>query len=497
MNILFVNPPFKAEYGKFSREARSPMITNSGVIYYPLWLLYAAGVCKEDGCDIDFLDAPAKRMNKESSIEWIKEKNKKYDLIVIDTSTPSIYSDVDFGGILKEIFEDSFVLLVGTHPTALPEETLKLDERIDGVAVGEFDFIVRDLARAIKNNEDLKAVNGIVYKNQNKEFIKTKPMKPIEDLDKIPFASKLIKEYLDPKDYFFAASEYPEIQIFTGRGCMCRCYFCVYPQVMHGHQYRSRSAENVVEEFEYIVKEMPQVKEIVIEDDTFTIDTKRVRKICNLLIEKGINKKIKWLCNARVSLDYETMVLMKKAGCKLLIAGIENGNQQMLNNMKKGTTIKQIEKYVKDAKKAKLLVHACYMVGTKGETRENMENTLKFAIHLNTDTAQFYVLHPYPGTEAYDYAVKMGYLEDKKYSEYLKEDGTDNCVLHIEDISSQELVDFCDYARKKYYLRLRYIFHKIGQSLTNKDELIRNFKGFKNIAPKLFGRKGKDIKNVR
>ncbi len=497
MNILFVNPPFKAEYGKFSREARSPMITNSGVIYYPLWLLYAAGVCKEAGNNIYFLDAPAKKMTHENAFQWIEEKKVELNLIVINTSTPSIYNDAKFAGDLKDKYPKAFVLLVGTHPTALPEETLDLDKRVDGVAIGEFDYIVRDLAKNLEENKDINEVNGIVYRNVEGKYIRTKAMMPVEDLDKIPFAAKLINEYLDPKDYFFAASEYPEIQIFTGRGCLCRCYFCVYPQVMHGHRYRARSAENVVEEFEYIVNEMPSIKEIVIEDDTFTIDTKRVRKICELLIEKGINKKIKWLCNARVNLDYETMVLMKKAGCKLLIAGIENGNQEMLNNMKKGTTVKQIERYVKDAKKAKLLVHACYMVGTKGETRETMANTLKFAIKLNTDTAQFYVLHPYPGTEAYNYAVKMGYLEDKKYSEYLKEDGTDNCVLHIDDITSQELVDFCDYARKKYYLRPKYILHKIGQSLTNKDELVRNFKGFKNIAPKLFGRKGKDIKNVK
>ena len=123
---------------------------------------------------------------------------------------------------------------------------------------------------------------------------------------------------------------------------------------MHGHVYRTRSAENVVAEFEYIVNELPDVKEVVIEDDTFTINKERTQKICRMLIEKGINKKIKWLCNARVNLDYETMGLMKKAGCKLIIPGIENGTQEMLNNMKKGTTIKQIEEYIKKAKKAKL-----------------------------------------------------------------------------------------------------------------------------------------------
>lgn len=159
--------------------------------------------------------------------------------------------------------------------------------------------------------------------------------------------------------------------------------------------------------------------------------------------------------------------------------------------MKKGTTIKQIEEYVKNAKKAKLLIHACYMVGNKGETKETMESTLKFAIKLNTDTAQFYTLHPYPGTEAYNWALKNGYLINKNFENWIKENGTHNCVINLENISSKELVDFCDYARKKYYLRPKYILKKLGQSLTCWDELVRNVKGFFNIAPKLFKRKSR------
>lgn len=485
MNILFINPPFKAEYGKFSREARSPMITNSGVIYYPLWLLYSAGVCQKDGFNIDVLDAPAKKMSHEKAFEWIKLKNKNYDLIVLDTSTPSIYNDCKFGGDLKDIYPEAFVMLVGTHPTALPYETMELDKRIDGLALGEFDYIVRDTARALKNGTDLKEVKGLVYKKDDK-IVKNPLMDPITDLDEIPFAAELIKQFLDPRDYFFAASAYPEVQMFTGRGCPARCYFCVYPQTMHGHKYRVRSAENVVAEFEYIANNLPQVKEVVIEDDTFTINISRTREICNLLIQKGLNKKLKWLCNARVILDYDTMVLMKKAGCKLIIPGIENGNQEMLNSMKKGTTIKQIEDYVKNAKKAKLLIHACYMVGNRGETKETMENTLKLAMKLNTDTAQFYTLHVYPGTEAYNWAKENSYIDTNDFSKWIKENGLDNTVIHTDDMTAEELVEFCNEARRKYYLRPRYILRKLGQSLTNWDELVRNVKGFLNIAPRLF-----------
>ncbi|MCQ2515543.1 MAG: B12-binding domain-containing radical SAM protein [Saccharofermentans sp.] len=488
MNVLFINPPFKAEYGKFSREARSAMITNSGVVYYPLWLLYAAGVTQDAGFEVDFLDAPSKPMNKEQSLEWIKNKNKAYRLIVLDTSTPSIYNDVDFGASLKDVFPDAFVLLMGTHPTALPYDTLSLNSKIDGIAKGEADYIVRDLAKALNDNAPLSEVKGLIYRNGD-EVVTNEPMPLITDIDSLPWASKLIKQFLEPEDYFFAAASYPEIQIFTGRGCPARCYFCVFPQTIHGHKYRVRSSKDVVDEFEYIVNNFPKVKEVVIEDDTFTINKERTQEICRLLIDRGINKKIKWLCNARVNLDYETMVLMKKSGCSLIIPGIESGSQELLNNMRKGTKISQIEDYVKNAKKAGLLIHACYMVGNKGETRETMEQTLKFAIKLDTDTAQFYTLHPYPGTEAYNWAVEAGYLKNDNFENWIKEDGTHNCVINLDNISASELVEFCDYARKKYYLRPKYIFRKGIQSLTNKDEFVRNVKGFLNIAPKLF-RKG-------
>ena len=216
---------------------------------------------------------------------------------------------------------------------------------------------------------------------------------------------------------------------------------------MHGHQYRVRSIGNVIAELEYIAENFPDVHQIVFEDDTFTVRKDRVCEFCNVMIEKGFHKRFRWLCNARVNLDYETMSLMKKAGCKLIIPGIESGSQEILNNIRKGTTLKQIHQYVRDAKKAGLLVHTCYMVGNRGETRETMEETLRLSLELDTDTAQFYPLLPFPGTEAYEWAKSNNYIKGT-YTDYLKEDGTINCVLELPGLPSEELVKFCDDARK-------------------------------------------------
>ena len=485
MNIYFVNPPFKAEFGKFSRESRSPAITKSGALYYPLWLIYAALYSQKHGHKISFLDAPAKQLGEDESLAIIKKNGFPDTLYVLDTSTPSIKNDIKFAEKIKSIYPDAFTLLVGTHPSARPEETLGFSKAVDAVAIGEYDCIVKELADALEAKKNLDEVRGLCLRKGETEYVRTGVMPPMKNLDDLPYAAQFIKEYLNEKDYFFAAATYPSIQIFTGRGCPFRCNFCVYPQTMHGHAFRARSAENVVGEFEYIANNFPDVKEVVIEDDTFTAVKKRVLDICRLLKEKGLNKRLKWLCNARVDLDYETMKAMKEAGCRLIIPGIESGSQQILDNIKKGTKVEQFYSYVANAKKAGLLIHACYMVGNQGETKETMQQTLKLALKLNTDTAQFFPLIPYPGTEAYEWAKSNGYIETD-YAKYCLPDGTHNTFLNLPGLSAQDMVDFCNMARKKYYLRFGYIMHRLKVGLTNPSDLKRSLKAFGKLKHYLF-----------
>lgn len=483
MEIIFINPPFKAEYGKFSRESRSPAITKSGALYYPLWLIYAAANAEKNGNDVTFIDAPAKQLDEAHTLSKIAPKTHK-PLFVLDTSTPSIKSDVSFAETLKQKYPNSFIVLVGTHPTSLPKETMAYSTAVDAIAMGEYDLIISELAKCLEHHGDLASVNGLCYRN-GQEININKPMPHIRNLDEIPFASKFIKEHLDEKDYFFAAATYPTIQVFTGRGCPFRCNFCVYPQTMHGHAFRARSPQNIVDEFQYIADNFPDVKEVVIEDDTFTANKNRVKEICGLLIQRKLNKRLKWLCNARVDLDYETMKVMKQAGCRLIIPGIESGSQTILNNIKKGTKVEQFYDYVANAKKAGLLIHACYMVGNQGETKETMEETLALALKLNTDTAQFFPLIPYPGTEAYTWAKTNKYIVEN-YEDYVLEDGSHNTVLSMPHLTSDEMVAFCNRARRKYYLRPRYILYRIWMGIKSPTDLKRSLKAFGNIRHFLF-----------
>ncbi len=487
MKVFFVNPPFKSQYGKFSREQRSPAITKSGCFYYPLWLIYAAARVEREGYDVKFIDAPAKQFSREECFALIEKQGKDTKLFVVDATTPSIYEDAAFASELKKRYPEAVVMMVGTHVSTLPEETLELHKNIDAVARKEYDLTVNGIVDALREGKDWREVKGITYRDAEGKIKANEDMPYITDMDDVPMAAKFIKEHLDVKDYFVPTAAYPEIQIFTGRGCPFHCYFCLYPQTMHGHTYRFRSPENVVAEFAYIAENFPEVKEVVIEDDTFTADKQRVQDICKLLIEKKLNKRLRWMANSRVTLDYETMVWMKKAGCRLLLPGFESGNQTVLNNIRKGTKVEQFKPFVDNVRKAGMQVHGCFIFGNKGETRETMKETLDVALTLKLDTAQFYPLMPFPGTEAYDWAVAQGYLSGK-YTDYLQEDGNHNTTFHFGDVTAEELVNYCNYCRRRFYMRPWYIGHRIWMGIKDPDDLKRALKAFGRFRDFLFRR---------
>jgi len=469
LNILFYNPPFKGS--RFSRTSRSPAVTKGGTLYYPFWLAYAAGVAGKAGFSVRLVDAPAEGLALGDSIRRLG--NFTPQLIVVDTSTPSIYSDVEAAGRLKRQYPDSFTVLVGTHPSALPGETLSLSGEADAVAVGEYDYTVRDLAQALAAGEKPATVPGLCLRN-GAENILTPPREKIKNLDDLPFVSTVYKEHLDYRNYFFAAASYPMMMIITGRGCPHRCNFCVYPQVFHSRKYRGRSPENVVEEFEFIRKEYPRVREIGIEDDTFSANKPRVAEICELLLQRNI--KIKWYCNVRGDLKYPLLRLMKRAGCRLVTVGFESGVQGVLDNINKGEKVETYRQFSEDARRAGVLVHGCIMVGNPGDTKETLRQSYRFAEQIKCDSMQFYPLYVYPGTEAYNLVKENGYLRTEDFSQWLTEEGLHNCVHDLPGLSSEEMVAFCDKSLKRYHLRPGYLFYKGVQALRHPREGLRSMK---------------------
>ncbi|MBF0541770.1 MAG: radical SAM protein [Nitrospirae bacterium] len=470
MKILCLNPPFKTEHGRYSRSSRSPAITKSGTLYYPIWLCYAAIGLEDAGHEVKIIDACAYEYGLIETLEIVIDFQP--DLVIIDTSTASIYNDVMVGASIKERLTDCYIALMGTHPSALPEETLLLNTTIDAVIVGEADRTVVELAEKLYD-KSFKDIEGLAYR-ENGQIVINKRREAITDLDLLPFVSKAYHKHLDINKYFFAASDYPEVQIITARGCVARCTFCVYPQTIHGTGYRMRSSINVADEFEWIVTNMPQVRQIGIEDDTFTGDQRRVIDICNEIIRRKI--KIKWYCNVRVNLSLETMEWMKRAGCVLITVGYESADDEVLRNINKKITRDMIIEFSKNAKESGLLVHGCFMAGNRGESRETLEKNLDLALRLNDDTMQFFPLMAYPGTKDYQWALDEGLLTISSYSDYLTQDGNHNSVLKMPDMSSDEIRQWCNYARKRYYLRFNYMMYKLIQQIKTPSEIRRTFK---------------------
>lgn len=475
MKVLMLNPPFLPRY---SRQSRSPCVTKGGTFYFPYYLAYAAGSLEKNGFSVKLMDAVAKNWNHNETINFIRDF--KPDLAIIDTSTPSIYNDVEVGDKIKEVLPETHVSLVGTHPTNLPNETLNLSKNIDSVCRGEYDYTVSDIAETLKDKKNLKNVKGISYR-KNKKIIHNPDRPLIKDLDELPFVSEIYKKHLNIKDYFYASLRYPQVTILTARGCPYNCSFCNIP---FKNSYRARSVENVIKEFEYIQNEFPEVKEVMIEDDTFHVIKERTIKICDLLIKKKI--ELKWSCNARVNMDIETLKKMKKAGCRLLCVGFESPSQRILDNIRKKTTKQMQIDFMKNTRKAKLLVNGCFMLGLSGDTKETIKETIEFAKELNPDTAQFYPLMVYPGTEDYKKAKEKGYLITEDYSKWLTDEGLHNCIVSRPGLQAKELIGLCDQARKEYYLRSKYIFSKLGQIISNPGEFLRILKSWRTFSRYLF-----------
>ncbi len=480
MKITALNPPFLPH---FSRGQRSPAVTRSGTLYYPIWLSYAVGALEQAGHEVQFIDSPAMDLNTDETIARID--GFAPDLVVIETSTPSIISDVRTADLLAS--GDRPVFLTGTHPSALPEETIQLGERFAGVIIGEYEGPLLAVAGAISESLPLEGIPGTAVREPlGRGVTVTPPDGCLTDLDSLPFVSSVYSRHLPVVKYNNPNALHPQVMIMGGRGCPNMCTFCVFPQTLTGRVYRSRSASNVVDEMLWVQENMPEVRAVFFEDDTIAADTARLRALAGEMLERGVS--ISWTCNMRASVDLDTLKLCRRAGLRSVCVGFESGSDEILAAMRKGISTRRMRQFARDASSAGILVHGCFLFGIPGETRRTAETTLDFALSLKLDTAQFYPLMVYPGTEAYESVSREGLLAASSWRDWLKEDGTHACVVRTPDMTPDQLVEFCDHARRRFYLRPGYIIKKAWRSLFDPDERHRTFMAFKTFRKHLFRR---------
>ncbi len=282
---------------------------------------------------------------------------KDFEFLVLFTSTPGFHSDVRMAEMMQDANPRLKIAFVGPHVSVLPEESLKASKAIHFVVRGEFDHPIVDFA----NGKPLEEIPGVSFR-QNGGFRHNPEGPKIEDLDSLPWVTKVYKRDFDITRYNVPFLLNPYLSFFTERGCPALCTFCLWPQTLSGHPWRTRSANDVANEVRFALENFPGLKEIFFDDDTFNIRKSRVLELC----EKLKPLKFTWSCTSRVTVDYETLKAMKDAGCRLLIVGYESGDPQILKNIKKGATIERAIEFTRDCKKLGLVIHGDFIIGLPG-----------------------------------------------------------------------------------------------------------------------------------
>lgn len=468
IKVYVLNPPYIPHFG---RAMRWQDTGRAGALYYPIWLSYATANLEQVGFEVRLVDAPAWGWDRKKVIEDVREFEPA--MVVMDSSFPSLNNDISVAEEIKENLPDIKLVLVGPPASQFPDMILQ-SLGVDIVSRWEYDFTVKEIAEALDKKGKLAKVKGISYKqgeesihNPDREFTNS------EDLDRVPFVSKVYKKHLNVRDYFLGDALYPHIQPFSARGCPCYCTFCAWPQTLTGRKYRTRSVYNIVDEMEWIEKNIPEIRDVYFEDDTFTIDKKRVLAFCDEYIRRGLI--IVWTCNARGNLDLDILQRMKKANCRMIVIGYESGSNQILENIKKGITIEQLKQCTADARRAGILVHGDFIIGLPGETKETIRMTRKLIDEVKPDLLQVSVASPFPGTEFYEWAKTNGYLITDDPNEYLDEQGHQKAIISYPELSGEEIVTAVDEILKSYYLTpsfvptaLRQVFRQNGWDETKR-----------------------------
>jgi hopanoid biosynthesis associated radical SAM protein HpnJ len=450
LKTLFLNPPsFEGFDGGAGARYQARREIKS--FWYPTWLAQPAALVPGSR----LIDAPARGMSLDEALPIAAD----YELAVLHTSTPSFPSDVRVVEALKEKNPNLTIGFVGSHVAVQPEVSLKASPAIDFVAGNEFDFTIKEIAEG----RPLDEVDGISYREDG-GIVHNAPRAILEDMDSLPHVVDVYKRDLVIEDYFIGYLNHPYLSVYTGRGCKSRCTFCLWPQTIGGHRYRTRSVDHVVEEIAKAEKYFPQIKEYFFDDDTFTDDLPRAEAIARGLGELGVT----WSCNAKGNVPYETLKVLKDNGLRLFVVGYETGNQQILHNIKKGMLVDRARQFSEDCHKLGITIHGTFIVGLPGETRETIRDTIEFAKEVNPHTLQVSLAAAYPGTYLYNQAKQQGWLmEPDNGGRLVGEEGIQISSISYPHLSHEEIFGSVNEFYRKFYFRPGKILEMTSEMVTD------------------------------
>jgi len=455
---LFLHPPswegFDGGAGsryQARREVRS--------YWYPTWLAQPAALVPGSR----LVDAPPDDL----TLDDVRPLVRDYELAVLHTSTPSFPNDVKVAEALKAENPELCVGMVGAHVAVHAEASLRATSAIDFVARNEFDFTIKEVAEG----RPLASVLGLSYLEDG--VIRHTPDRPIlENMDALPYVVDVYKRDLTIENYFIGYLEHPYVSLYTGRGCRSKCTFCLWPQTVGGQRYRTRSVDHVVEEIRLARTYFPQVKEYFFDDDTFTDDRPRAEAIARGLGRLGVT----WSCNAKADVPYDTLKVLKDNGLRLLLVGYESGNQQILNNVKKGIRLDNARRFTRDAKSLGIKIHGTFIFGLPGETHETIQETIKFARDLDPTTVQASIAAPYAGTALHRQAVAEGWLDASEASDLVDGRGVQRAALSYPHLSSDEIFHSVEAFYKRFYFRPRKMWTMAGEMVRDPQVMKRRLR---------------------
>ena len=430
--------------------------------WFPTWLAQPAALVP----DSRVLDAPADELTVEESRRIARD----YDLVIMHTSTPSFPTDARFAELLREDNPGVKIGLVGAKTMVDPEGSLKAATAVDFVCREEFDYTCQEVAQGLP----LAGIKGLSYRAEDGRILHNLPRAIIENMDDLPFVAPVYKRDLKIENYFIGYLKHPYVSFYTGRGCRSKCTFCLWPQTVGGHRYRVRSAANVIAEVLWIKENMPEVQEIMFDDDTFTDNSNppRVEEIALGMGRLGMT----WSCNAKANVPYKTLKVMKDNGLRLLLVGFESGDDQILHNIKKGLRTDIARRFSSDCHKLGILVHGTFILGLPGETKETIEKTINFAKEINPHTIQVSLAAPYPGTTLYKQAVDNGWLQENEAVNLVNEKGVQLAAISYPHLSKEEIFHSMEEFYKRFYFRPNKIWEIVREMLSSWDMMKRRLR---------------------
>ena len=433
--ILLIYPPSPV----LNREDRCQQPTKELIVIPPLPptdLMYLAAVSEKAGLEAKIADY-SQGGNFEKDL---KEFNPDY--LLVNVATPTFNSDISAISKAKHICPNIITIAKGA---AFMEHTLDLmyfAKNIDYILYGEPEETLRELLIGVAPYRVL----GLYYWDDIRvKFTGQRPF--LRDLDSLPFPARhLVNNNL------YRRPDTNEVQavIKVSRGCPFHCFFCLATPVS-GAEVRKRSPKNIVEEIKECVEKY-NIKNFLFWSDIFNIDKAWVMDLCQLIIDSGL--KITWSANTRAdTADEEMAEMMYKAGCRLVSIGVESGSQDMLNHIGKRITLDDVRMTVKIFKKYGIRIYNYFVIGLPWETEDTVEDTIDFAIELDSDFISFYTATPLPGTKFYEYATENNLID----SNTSFESAYFYPSVNSHYLTKEQIFNLHKNALKRFYLRPGYI----------------------------------------